>query len=130
MKTIKSEKSPIQTLPGDQTRQELPSTGVHREPGRGYGSTESARKASAASKRLRAAHATVGDRICSAWLVARGVCWVQTREPRLAGILAQRSDANLVAYGVRGGYLKTFEVTKSLAWAERWMARHANSTVE
>ena len=37
--------------------------------------------------------------------------------------MAQRQDSRLVAYGVAGGYLKTFEFRRSLAWAAAMMKR-------
>ena len=74
---------------------------------------------------FNAKHFTLGNRLCCAWRVTGGIVWMQTRSPRIAAILSQRSDAKLVAYGVQGGYLKTFEVSKGLGWAERFMARHS-----
>lgn len=54
--------------------------------------------------------------------------WVQTRNPRHAGRLAKRSDSKLVACGMAGGYLKTFEFTgKTLAWARRLIGRYKAS---
>ena len=64
-----------------------------------------------------------GPELC-AWQPERGVVWVQTREPRHARRLGQRSDGRLVARGVAGGYLKTFEFRRSLAWAARLMKRY------
>jgi len=67
---------------------------------------------------------TIGDRDLSAWLVARGVTWIQTRSPQFARKLTQRSDSRLVAQGVAGGYLRTFEFQRGLAWARRLIARY------
>ncbi len=64
-----------------------------------------------------------GQELC-AWQPERGVVWVQTREPRHARRLGQRSDGRQVARGVAGGYLKTFEFRRSLAWAARLMKRY------
>ncbi len=66
----------------------------------------------------------IGGRELCAWQPERGVVWVQTREPRHARRLGQRSDGRLVARGVAGGYLKTFEFRRSLAWAQRLMKRY------
>jgi hypothetical protein len=66
----------------------------------------------------------IGDHWLSAWQVAPGVTWVQTREPKHARRLAQRKDSRLVAYGVAGGFLRTFEFQHSLAWARRLIGRY------
>ena len=71
--------------------------------------------------------ATVGDRWLSAWLVAPGVVWVQTRSPQFARKLSQRSDSRLVVQGVAGGYLRTFEFQHRLAWARRLIARYTKN---
>ena len=71
----------------------------------------------------------VGDRDLCAWQPVRGIVWVQTRNPRHARRMAQRQDGRLVAYGVAGGYLKTFEFRKSLAWASRMMKRYLAAEV-
>ena len=65
----------------------------------------------------------VGGRELCAWQPVRGVVWVQTRNPKHARRMAQRQDSRLVAYGVAGGYLKTFEFRRSLAWAAAMMKR-------
>ena len=49
---------------------------------------------------------------------------MQTRNPNHARRMAKRSDGKLVARGVVGTYLKTFEFRQSLAWAVRLMARY------
>lgn len=67
---------------------------------------------------------TIGDRWLSAWQVASGVVWVQTHSPQFARKLSQRSDSRLVARGVAGGYLRTFEFPHGLAWAVRLIARY------
>jgi hypothetical protein len=72
---------------------------------------------------------TNGDRYLSAWLVAPGVCWIQTRSPFYARKLEQRADSRLVARGVAGGFLRTFEFNHGLAWAERLLARYAKNGV-
>jgi hypothetical protein len=68
--------------------------------------------------------ATIGTRELSAWLVAPGVTWVQTRAPHFARKLSQRGDSRLVARGVAGGYLRTFEFPHGLSWAQRLIARY------
>ena len=67
---------------------------------------------------------TIGDRDLCAWQVARGVTWVQTRNPDHARRLAKRRDSKLVAYGVAGGYLKTFEFKRPLSWSDRLIKRY------
>jgi hypothetical protein len=66
----------------------------------------------------------IGDRWLSAWQVAPGVAWVQTRLPEHANRLAKRSDGRLVVRGMVGGYLKTFEFLHPLSWAERLIRRY------
>jgi hypothetical protein len=66
----------------------------------------------------------IGNRELCAWLVAPGVCWVQTRSPQFARKLSQRSDSRLIVRGVAGGYLRTFEFHHGLAWARRLIARY------
>ena len=73
--------------------------------------------------------ATIGNPELSAWQVAPGIVWTQTRSPRFARKLSQRSDSRLVVRGVAGGYLRTFEFQHGLAWARRLIARYtANET--
>jgi hypothetical protein len=67
---------------------------------------------------------TIGDRALSAWQVAPGVTWIQTRSPQFTRKLSQRRDSRLVARGVAGGYLRTFEFQRGLAWAGRLIARY------
>ena len=72
----------------------------------------------------------IGNRELSAWMVAPGVTWVQARSPQFARKLSARSDSRLVAQGVAGGYLRTFEFPHGLAWARRLIARYtANATL-
>ena len=71
------------------------------------------------------ANAAVGDRDLCVWQPVRGVVWVQTRNPQHARRLFQRQDGKLVAWGVAGGYLKTFEFARSITWAINLMARYA-----
>ncbi len=70
---------------------------------------------------------TIGNRELCAWQTAPGVCWVQTRSPQFARKLSQRSDSRLVARGVAGGYLRTFEFPHGLAWARRLVARYTKN---
>ena len=72
----------------------------------------------------------VGDRDLCAWQPVKGVVWVQTRHPEHARQLARRRDGRLVAYGVAGGFLKTFEFARPLSWAVGLMSRYmANEKV-
>ena len=64
---------------------------------------------------------TIGNSEISAWLVAPGVCWVQTSSTHHARRLSQRSDTRIAGFGVAGGYLKIFEVKQPLAWAKRFI---------
>jgi hypothetical protein len=66
----------------------------------------------------------VGDRDLCAWQPVRGIVWVQTHHPQHARRLAKRQDSRLVARGVTGGYLRTFEFARSLTWAIQLMARY------
>lgn len=67
---------------------------------------------------------TIGCRELSAWQVAPGITWIQTRSPQFARKLSQRSDSRLIALGVAGGYLRTFSFHHGLAWARRLIARY------
>ena len=49
---------------------------------------------------------TIGTPELCAWLVAPGVCWIQTRSPRFARKLSQRADVHSMAEGYAGGYRK------------------------
>jgi hypothetical protein len=72
---------------------------------------------------------TIGDRWLSAWWVASGVVWVQARSPQFASKLSRRSDGKLVAWGVAGGFLRTFEFRHGLAWAQRLIERYQSAEV-
>lgn len=73
---------------------------------------------------------TIGNRNLSAWQVAPGVTWVQTRIPSIAEKLRRRQDSRLVVRGIHGGYLRTFEFIHPLTWAERLFGRYMkNETV-
>lgn len=69
-------------------------------------------------------HLTIGDRELSAWQVAPGVVWVQTRNPEHARKLSRRINSRLVASGVAGGYLRTFEFCQNMAWGSKLIARY------
>ena len=69
----------------------------------------------------------IGDRELCAWQPMPGIVWVQTRLPKHARRLGQRRDGRLVAAGVAGGYLKTFEFRHSMSWARRLMTRYTAS---
>jgi hypothetical protein len=66
----------------------------------------------------------IGGRLLSAWSVAPGVVWVQTRSPAFARKLQQRGDSRLVTVGVAGGYLRGFEFLHGMAWARRLIGRY------
>lgn len=70
---------------------------------------------------------TIGTRELAAWQVAPRLTWVQTRSPQFARKLSQRQDSRLVMRGVAGGYLRTFEFRRSLAWAQRLLARYTRN---
>lgn len=67
---------------------------------------------------------TIGNRELAAWQVAPGVVWIQCRSPHFARKLSQRNDARLVARGVAGGYLRIYELSRSLAFIQRLIARY------
>jgi hypothetical protein len=67
---------------------------------------------------------SIGNSAISAWLVAPGVCWIQTSSARHARRLSQRSDTRMVGNGVAGGFLRTFEVHRPLSWAKRFIRSH------
>jgi hypothetical protein len=69
-------------------------------------------------------NAVIGTNDLCAWQPVAGITWVQTRSPRFARKLSQRRDSRLVAWGVEGGYLRTFEFHQRLAWARRLIARY------
>lgn len=71
--------------------------------------------------------ATIGNRWLSAWLVVPGVVWVQTRSPRFARKLSRRSDGKLVARGVSGGFLRTFQFSHGMTWARRLVQRYESA---
>jgi hypothetical protein len=72
----------------------------------------------------------IGTRDLCAWTTAPGFTWVQTRRPDYARKLSRRSDAQLVARGVAGGFLRTFCFHHSLRWARGLIARYnAGETV-
>jgi hypothetical protein len=69
----------------------------------------------------------IGTPELSAWQTAPGFTWIQTRSPEFARKLSRRSDAQLVARGVAGGYLRTFCFRHSLTWARKLIARYTAS---
>ena len=66
----------------------------------------------------------VGDRDLCAWQPVPGVVWLQVRNPKHARRLAKRKDGRVVAIGVGGGFLRTFEFARPLSWARRLMERY------
>lgn len=73
-----------------------------------------------------AVNTVIGDHDLCAWQPVRGVCWVQTRNPRHARRLAQRQDGRRVMVGVSGGYLRTFEFKHPITWAARLIGRYTS----
>jgi hypothetical protein len=69
----------------------------------------------------------IGTRDLCAWTTAPGFCWLQTRAPEYARKLSRRSDAQLVAVGVAGEYLRTFCFRHSLTWARALISRYTAS---
>ena len=69
----------------------------------------------------------IGTRELSAWQTRPGFVWLQSRSPKYSGKLSRRSDARLVAVGVAGGFLRTFEFRHSLSWARKLIARYTTS---
>lgn len=72
-------------------------------------------------------NSAVGDRELCAWQPIRGITWVQTRSAKHASRLARRRDGRLVARGVAGGYLRTFEFRKAMTRARRLMTRYTSA---
>jgi hypothetical protein len=66
----------------------------------------------------------IGDSTISAWRVAPGFVWVQTRSPYYARRLMRRRDSRLAATGAAGGFLRTFELQRPLRWAKRFIDDH------
>src|SRR5689334_21138579 len=59
-----------------------------------------------------------------AWQPCPGIVWVQARKPQYARQLSKRKDGRRVAYGVTGGFLRTFEFRHSLDWARNLISRY------
>ena len=72
-------------------------------------------------------NAAVGDRASCAWQPVHGIWWVQTRKPEYAKQLGRHPDGRLVAWGVAGGFLRTFEFAKSTRWMIRLLARYTQN---
>ena len=70
------------------------------------------------------AHETVGTSLCCAWKVAPKTVWIQSHSAQLTKKLKQVTGYKEVASSVLGGYLRTLEFRKSLAWARSWIERH------
>lgn len=69
-----------------------------------------------------------GDRLLCAWSPAEQVVWVQSRSPKYARKLKERSDSRQVMTGVNGGYLRTFEFRgKTMAWAKELIERYTRN---
>lgn len=72
-------------------------------------------------------NAAVGDRASCAWQPVHGIWWVQTRKPEYAKQLGRHPDGRLVAWGVAGGFLRTFEFDKSTRRMIRLLARYTRN---
>lgn len=79
------------------------------------------------SRQRLALNSVVGGHDLSAWQPVKGVTWIQTRLPAHARRLSQRRDSRLVVSGVSGGYLRTYEFRRGLAWARRLISRYTKS---
>jgi hypothetical protein len=66
----------------------------------------------------------IGNRDLCAWQPVRGVWWVLIRNPNHGRRLAQRKDGRLVARGVAGGFLRTFEFAGRADWGAELLARY------
>lgn len=71
----------------------------------------------------------IGNRDLCAWQTAPGWTWIQTRSPEYARKLARRADCRQVAYGVAGGFMRTFCARHSLRWARGLVARYTRGQV-
>lgn len=71
-----------------------------------------------------ALNTAVGTRDLCAWQPVPGIVWIQTLDAGFARALSQRKDGRLVAYGVAGGLLRTYEFAQPLSWALALMARY------
>jgi hypothetical protein len=69
----------------------------------------------------------IGTRELCAWQPCTRITWVQTRSPEFARKLHQRADGRLVAWGVAGGFLRTYEFPHSLGWARDLIARYTSN---
>jgi len=70
----------------------------------------------------------IGDRWLCAWLVAPGICWIQSRSPKFARKLSQISNSKLVARDHAGGYLRIYEFNRPISWAAKLIARYTKTT--
>lgn len=71
---------------------------------------------------------TFGVEELNTWRYYPGVCRFQTRSPKFARKLSQRSKARLVAWSVRGGYLRVFEEPMEPWQARRLVKRYLKAT--
>ena len=62
------------------------------------------------------------------WRYGRGVCRFQTSSPEIARKLSQRRGARLVAWSVRGGYLRIFQEQIEPWRARRLLKRYLTPT--
>jgi hypothetical protein len=66
----------------------------------------------------------IGDRWLCAWKVSDGECRIQTRLPRHARRLTQRTDTRLVAREHASPYLRVFAINRPLAFVENLLRRY------
>jgi hypothetical protein len=76
---------------------------------------------------MKSLNTTIGNRDLSAWKPVPGIVWVQSRSAEYTARLAKRRDGQVVATGVAGGYLRTFEFHRSLAWAAELISRYTSN---
>jgi hypothetical protein len=74
----------------------------------------------------------IGTAKLCAWQPVPGITWIQTRLPAHARNLAppRRTDSRLVARGVAGGFLRTFEFQNNLTWAKRLIDRYTQNEMD
>lgn len=98
-----------------------------KDPASGQLNGDETTTAASLDSHLTAVNTTIGDSRLCAWLVAKGVVWVQSRDPEFTKQLHRRKDGRLVARGVAGGYLRTYEFPHGLSWAAALIDRYTGS---
>lgn len=72
-------------------------------------------------------HETVGNRTISAWRVAPDAVWVQLRCPVLAERVSKLKGARRIDKGSMGGFLRIYELPRSLTWARSYAEKTINA---